>query len=75
MANRAAAVQEGARKPRPSVVVHISHEAFEAEIKEVVKAIRSGVPSPILSGDLARDAIVLCHKQTESVKRAKPQRV
>ena len=30
-------------------------------------AINSNTPSPILSGDLARDAIVLAHKQTESV--------
>lgn len=44
---------------------------FEGEIKEVVRSIQSGQPSAILSGTLARDAIVLCHKQSESVKRGK----
>jgi predicted dehydrogenase len=49
--------------------------AFDAEIKEVARAIASGQPSAILSGSLARDAIVLCHKQTQSVKSGKPVRV
>jgi predicted dehydrogenase len=41
--------------------------AFEAEIEEVARSLNSGQPSALLSGDLARDAIVLCHKQTEAV--------
>ncbi len=41
---------------------------FVAEMEEIARAIETGQPSPILSGELARDAIVLCHKQTESVK-------
>jgi predicted dehydrogenase len=45
---------------------------FVEEIKEVAKAIRTGQPSTILSGELARDAVVLCHKQTESVRRGRP---
>ncbi len=48
---------------------------FAAEIKEVTRAIKSGVPSSILSGELARDAIVLCHKQTESILKRKTVRV
>ena len=40
---------------------------FAAEIKEVLQAVRTGHPSPILGGDLARDAIILAHKQTEAV--------
>ena len=43
--------------------------AFEAEIEEVVRSLQANAPSPILSGELARDAIHLCHKQTESVTR------
>lgn len=43
--------------------------AFEAEMKEAAQSIKSGKASPILSADLARDAIILCHKQTEAVKR------
>ena len=42
--------------------------AFEAEIQDMVQSITSGTPSSILSGALARDAIALCHKQTESVR-------
>jgi predicted dehydrogenase len=44
---------------------------FESEIKEVVRSLGSAEPSAILSGELARDAIVLCHKQSESVRRGK----
>jgi predicted dehydrogenase len=49
--------------------------AFDAEIKEVVQSVASGNPSPILSGSLARDAIVLCHKQTQSVRTGKQMKV
>ncbi len=42
--------------------------AFQGEIAEIVGALDSGRPSPILSGDLARDALLLCHKQTEAVR-------
>jgi len=45
--------------------------ALDAEIKEVVQSVTGGQPSPILSGSLARDAIVLCHKQTQAVKSGK----
>lgn len=41
---------------------------FVAEIEETARSIATGKPSAILSGDLARDAIILCHKQTESVR-------
>lgn len=46
-------------------------KAFESEIKEMVTSIRSGKPSPLLSGELARDAITLCHKQTDSVTKGR----
>lgn len=45
--------------------------AFETELKEVAKAIRRGTPGEILDGELARDAVVLCHKQTESLTTGK----
>src|SRR5262245_1392982 len=45
--------------------------AFEAEIKEVVSSCKRGRPSELLGGDLARDSIVLCHTQTESVRKGK----
>jgi len=42
--------------------------AFRAEIAEIVRSLESGRPSAILSGDLARDALLICHQQTESVR-------
>jgi predicted dehydrogenase len=49
--------------------------AFDAEIKEVAQSINKGEPSSLLSGELARDAIVLCHKQTQAVKSGKAVRI
>jgi predicted dehydrogenase len=45
------------------------------EIKEVLRAIRTGKPSALLAGELACDAIVLCEKQTESLRRRQPVKV
>jgi predicted dehydrogenase len=52
---------------RPPLAAGDATDAYVAEIQEVLKCIRSGKPSGILSGDLARDAVVLCQKQAESV--------
>jgi predicted dehydrogenase len=41
--------------------------AFAAQLSEVARAVRSGEASPILSGELARDAVAICHEQTASV--------
>ena len=49
--------------------------AFDAEIPEVVRAVKCGQPSALLAGDLARDAIVLCHKQTQSVRSGKTVKI
>ncbi|MCA9270908.1 MAG: Gfo/Idh/MocA family oxidoreductase, partial [Planctomycetales bacterium] len=43
------------------------HAAFVAEINEVARCVDGGVASELLGGALARDAVLLCHKQTESV--------
>jgi len=40
---------------------------FENELTEAVNAVQSGVPSALLSGTLARDAVVICQKETEAV--------
>ena len=50
-------------------------DAFVAELTEVVRAIRANKPSPLLAGELARDALVLCQKQTESVLRGRAVKV
>ena len=47
---------------------------FEAEIKEVVKCISASGTSAILGGDLAGDAISLCHAQTKSLVSGETQR-
>lgn len=49
--------------------------AFERELSEAFEAIRSGRPSQLLSGELARDAIILCDAQERSVKSAEPVRI
>jgi len=43
-------------------------DGFVRELHEMVRAVQGGQPSPILAGDLARDALVLCHRQCESVR-------
>ena len=40
---------------------------FAVQLEEVVRSIETGETSTILSGALARDAILLCHKQTDSI--------
>ncbi len=50
-------------------------DAFIAEIKEVVRSVRTGTPSKLLAGDLACDAVVLCQKQTQSVQRGRAVKV
>lgn len=48
---------------------------FAAELEEMLRAVGSNTPSPLLGGELARDAIVLAHKQTESVVNKRPVQV
>ncbi len=52
-----------------------SVDAFEAELEEVVSAVEAGTPSPILTGELARDAVILCQKQTQSVEQGQAVRL
>jgi len=44
-------------------------DGFATELKEVVGCVRRNTRSDILDLRLAQDAIVLCHKQTESLRR------
>ncbi|MBI3858000.1 MAG: gfo/Idh/MocA family oxidoreductase, partial [Planctomycetes bacterium] len=46
-------------------------KAFEGEIAEIVGSLESGKPSPILSGELARDAVAICRMQEEAVKKGR----
>ncbi|MEI8241395.1 MAG: gfo/Idh/MocA family oxidoreductase, partial [Actinomycetota bacterium] len=60
---------------RPELAAGDAFTPFVAELNEVSRAIRTGKPSPLLAGELARDAVVLCHKQTESVRRGKAVKI
>ncbi|MCI0637498.1 MAG: Gfo/Idh/MocA family oxidoreductase [Gemmataceae bacterium] len=45
--------------------------AFTLEIQAAVDGVKAGKEPDLLSGKLARDALVLCHKECESVKTGK----
>ena len=49
--------------------------AFANEITEVTKSIGSGEPSPLLDGELARDALVICYKEIDAIRKRKPVKV
>ncbi len=42
-------------------------DAFADELSEAQKTLKSGKPSALLDGELARDAVILCQKQTDSL--------
>ena len=42
--------------------------AFATEIQTAVDGVTAGKEPDLLSGQLARDALVLCHKECESVR-------
>jgi predicted dehydrogenase len=46
--------------------------AFTAELQTAIDAVANGHEPALLSGQLARDALVLCHREIESVKLGKP---
>jgi predicted dehydrogenase len=46
--------------------------AFALELQTAVDAVASGKEPDLLSGGLARDALVLCHKEIESVRTGTP---
>jgi predicted dehydrogenase len=45
--------------------------AFTDEIQAAVEGVKAGKEPDLLSGQLARDALVLCHREIESVKTGK----
>ena len=45
--------------------------AFTAEIQAAVEGVRTGKEPDLLRGQLARDALVLCHRECESVRTGK----
>ena len=45
---------------------------FQTQLKEVARSVRTGRSSGILTGNLARDAILICHAQTKSLHSQRP---
>ena len=60
-------LDDGGRVLQPALGDGDPIRAFEGEIAEIVRSLESRRPSTLLSGELARDAILICQKQTESV--------
>ena len=50
-------------------------DVFAAQLGEAARSIKKNEPSAVLSGDLACDALRLCQRETESVRKGKPVRV
>jgi predicted dehydrogenase len=46
-------------------------DAFVAELSHCVETVTTGSPSPMLDGSVARDALLLCHREVESVRTGK----
>jgi predicted dehydrogenase len=46
-------------------------DSFAVELQTAVEGARTGQTPRLLSGELARDALVLCHRECESVKAGK----
>jgi predicted dehydrogenase len=57
--------------PRPVKLKASGDRAFTAEIQTAVDAVTSGKEPPLLSGQLARNALALCFKEIQSVKSGK----
>ena len=53
---------------RPDVGDWDPVKSFSEEISEVVHSVETGKASPLLSGQLARDAVTICQRQTDSVR-------
>jgi predicted dehydrogenase len=51
----------------PEIATQDPVDSFVGELDEVTRCIQEGRESQILSGELARDALLMCHKQNESL--------
>jgi hypothetical protein len=60
---------------RPKLASTDPVDCFAAELSEVVRSLRTGAPSPILDGQLGRDALLLCQRQTLSLVKQRALRV
>jgi predicted dehydrogenase len=60
---------------RPEMKSSDPIDSFADELTEAARTVKSGKPSALLDGSLARDAIVLCAAQTESIRKRRPVKV
>ncbi|MBN1396141.1 MAG: Gfo/Idh/MocA family oxidoreductase [Pirellulales bacterium] len=65
----------GNKATRPKIGSADPLDVFAAELKEMVRSVRAEEPSPLLAGNLARDALVICQKQTESLLKNRAVKV
>jgi predicted dehydrogenase len=65
----------GGKVTRPKMASSDPVDGFVAELTHATACVRGGKESPILNAELARDAIVLCEKQTQSVKKRRVVKV
>jgi len=49
--------------------------AFTDELQAAVNSVRTGTPAPVLSGELAYNALRLCHAEAESIATGQPASV
>jgi predicted dehydrogenase len=54
---------------RPAMKSADPVDSFAAELGEALRTVKTGKPSALLDGELARDALVLCAKQTMSLAK------
>jgi predicted dehydrogenase len=59
------------KQPKPKGGTEAT-SGFTAEIQAAVEGIKIGKEPDLLSGKLARDALLLCHKECQSVRTGKP---
>jgi len=62
---------EDGKVRRPKIAGGDEIDSFAAELKEAVRSVQTGRPSELLDGTLARDALVMGQKQTESILKGR----
>jgi predicted dehydrogenase len=60
---------EDGKAHRPTMKSADPVDSFASELSEALRTVKSGKPSPLLDGQLARDAVILCQKQTASIRK------
>ena len=66
---------ENGRVLKPKLKAGDEIDDFANELKEATKAVQTGTPSSLLNGELARDALILGQKQTQSIRTRRPVKV